>query len=186
MNKVQPIRDLEKLEELKEELKKNGTRDYMLFYTGLNSGMRISDVVKLNVDDVKSFNGVMKPYITIIEKKTKKVKRFPLCNGLLIEMEKYTKNMKQGEYLFKSRKGDNKPITTVQAYRIIKRAGERIGLKDIGTHTMRKSFGYHHYQQFKDEALLQTIFNHSSPSITMDYIGITQDDIDISYKNFSI
>ena len=88
MNKVQPIRDLEKLEELKEELKKNGTRDYMLFYTGLNSGMRVSDVVKLNVDDVKSSNGVLKAYITIIEKKTKKVKCFPLCNGLLIEIYK--------------------------------------------------------------------------------------------------
>ena len=86
MNKVEPIRDLEKLEELKEELKKNEKKDYMLFYTGLNSGMRVSDVVRLNVDDVKGYNGVMKPYITIIEKKTKKVKRFPLCNGLLIEM----------------------------------------------------------------------------------------------------
>ena len=172
MNKVQPIRDLEKLEELKEELKKKGTRDYMLFYTGLNSGMRVSDVVNLNVNDVKNTNGTMKSYITIVEKKTKKVKRFPLCNGLLVEMEKYTKNMNNGEYLFKSRKGTNKPITTVQAYRIIKKASEKIGLKDIGTHTMRKSFGYHHYQQFKDVALLQAILNHSSPSITMDYIFI--------------
>lgn len=186
MNKVQPIRDLEKLELLKYELLKNGLRDFMMFYTGLNSGMRVSDVVKLNVNDVKNPNGTMKPYITIVEKKTKKVKKFPLCNGLLIEMEKYTKDMKQGEYLFKSRKGDNQPITTIQAYRIIKKASERIGLKEIGTHSMRKSFGYHHYQQFKDEALLQTIFNHSSPKITMDYIGISQDDIDISYKNFNI
>ena len=148
--------------------------------------MRVSDVVKLNVDDVKNSNGTMKSYITIVEKKTKKIKKFPLCNGLLIEMEKYTKDMKQGEYLFKSRKGNNKPITTIQAYRIIKRASEWIGLKEIGTHSMRKSFGYHHYQQFKDEALLQTIFNHSSPSITMDDIGISQDDIDISYKNFNL
>ena len=61
-----------------------------------------------------------------------------------------------------------------------------IGLKDIGTHTMRKSFGYHHYQQFKDVALLQAILNHSSPSITMDYIGVNQDNIDISYRNFNI
>ncbi len=186
MNLVQPIRDREKLEDLKEELKKNGLRDYMLFYTGLNSGMRISDVVRLNVDDVKNSNGTMKPYITIIEKKTKKVKRFPLVNGLLVEMERYTKNMKEGEFLFKSRKGVNKPITTIQAYRIIKRASEKIGLKEIGTHTMRKTFGYYHYQQFKDIGLLQEIFNHSSPSITLRYIGINQDNIDISYRNFNI
>ena len=70
MNTVQPIRNREKLEDLKEELKKGGLRDYMLFYTGLNSGMRVSDVIKLKVDDVREPNGTMKQYITIIEKKT--------------------------------------------------------------------------------------------------------------------
>lgn len=69
MNTVQPIRDREKLEDLKEELKKNGTRDYMLFYTGINSGMRVSDIVKLTRDDVRNSDGSMKQYITVIEKK---------------------------------------------------------------------------------------------------------------------
>lgn len=186
MNSVEPIRDLEKLEEIKEELKKNGTRDYLMFLTGINSGMRVSDIVKLNVNDVRNSNGTMKEHITIIEKKTKKLKKFPLCNNLLVEMEKYTRNLEQGEYLFKSRKGKNKPITTTQAYRIIVNAGERVGIKNIGTHTMRKSFGYHHYQQFKDVALLQNIFNHYSPSTTLRYIGINQDNIDLGYKNFSL
>lgn len=94
--------------------------------------------------------------------------------------------MTQGEYLFKSRKGENKPITTTQAYRIIVEAGEKIGLMEIGTHTMRKTFGYWHYQQFHDVALLQTIFNHSSPSITLRYIGINQENIDKTYMNFSL
>ena len=58
--------------------------------------------------------------------------------------------------------------------------------EEIGTHIMRKSFGYHHYQQYKDVALLQTIYNHSSPSITLKYIGINQDNIDLGYRNFSI
>ena len=186
MNTVQPIRDREKLEELKEELKKNGTRNYMLFYTGINSGMRVSDIVALTKDDVRNTDGSMKQHITVIEKKTRKQKRFPLCNGLLTEMERYTKNMKQGEYLFKSRKGDNKPITTVQAYRIISEAAARIGLEEIGTHTMKKTFGYFHYQQYKDVAILQEIFNHSAPSVTLRYIGINQDVIDNSYMNFSL
>ena len=51
---------------------------------------------------------------------------------------------------------------------------------------MRKAFGYWHYQQFHDVALLQTIFNHSSPSITLRYIGINQEKIDDSYRNFSL
>ena len=121
-----------------------------------------------------------------MKKKTKKIKKFPLCNVLYTEMEKYTRHMTQGEFLFCSRNGTNKPITTLQAYRIIVEAGEHIGLKNIGTHTMRKTFGYHHYKQYKDVALLQTIFNHSSPSITLRYIGISQDEIDTSYKNFSL
>ena len=186
MNIVQPIRDLQKLEEMKDELKKTGTRNYMMFLTGINSGIRISDLIKLNVDDIRNQDGTMKQHITIIEKKTKKIKKFPLCNVLYTEMEKYTRHMTQGEFLFCSRNGTNKPITTLQAYRIIVEAGEHIGLKNIGTHTMRKTFGYHHYKQYKDVALLQTIFNHSSPSITLRYIGISQDEIDTSYKNFSL
>ena len=186
MNSVEPIRDLEKLEEIKEELKKNGTRDYLMFLTGINSGMRVSDIVKLNVNDVRNSNGTMKEHITIIEKKTKKLKKFPLCNNLLVEMEKYTRNLEQGEYLFKSRKGKNKPITTTQAYRIIVNAGERVGIKYIGTHTMRKTFGYHHYKKFKDIAILQEILNHSDPSITLRYIGINQDEINRAYKTFCL
>lgn len=186
MNCVEPIRDLEKLEEIKEELKKNGTRDYLMFLTGINSGMRVSDIVKLNVNDVRNSNGTMKEHITIIEKKTKKLKKFPLCNNLLVEMEKYTRNLEQGEYLFKSRKGKNKPITTTQAYRIIVNAGERVGIKNIGTHTMRKTFGYHHYKKFKDIAILQEILNHSDPSITLRYIGINQDEINRAYKTFCL
>ena len=54
----------------------------------------------------------------------------------------------------------------------------------IGTHTLRKTFGYHHYKKFKDVALLQKIFNHSSPAITLRYIGIDQEEIDESYNNF--
>lgn len=186
MNSVEPIRDREKLEEMKEELKKNGTRDYLMFLTGINSGMRVSDIVKLNVNDVRNPNGTMKEHISVIEKKTKKLKKFPLCNSLLVEIEKYIKNMEQDEFLFKSRKGKNKPITTTQAYRIIVNAGERVGIKNIGTHTMRKTFGYHHYKKFKDIALLQEIFNHSSPSITLRYIGVNQDRIDVTYRNFSL
>ena len=186
MNFVEPIRDREKLEELKEELKKGGSRDYILFLTGINSGIRVSDIVKLNRDDVRNEDNTMKDYITIIEKKTNKLKKFPLCNNLLVEMEKYTRNMHKGEFLFCSRKGINKPISTTQAYRIITNASNKVGIKNIGTHSMRKTFGYFHYQQFKDIALLQQIFNHTSPSVTLRYIGINQEQIDISYRNFSL
>lgn len=186
MNVVQPIRDKSKLEDLKYELKKTGIRNYLMFLTGLNSGMRVSDVIELNRDNIRDEDGNMREHITIIEKKTNKVKKFPLVNGLRTEMEKYTKDMQPGEYLFRSQKGDNRPITTVQAYRIINNAATKVGLKEIGTHTMRKTFGYFFYKQYKDVAKLQKILNHSSPSITLIYIGIDQDEIDESYAGFSL
>lgn len=186
MNFVQPIRDKNKLEEMKEELKKSGTRNYMMFLIGINSGLRVSDIVSLNRDDIRDEYGNMRSHITVIEKKTKKIKKFPIYNDLYTELEKYTRNMSQGDYLFKSQIGTNRPITTTQAYRILKEASTNIGLEEVGTHTMRKTFGYHHYKQYHDVAILQTIFNHSSPSITLRYIGINQDEIDNSYKNFSL
>lgn len=186
MNLVQPIRDKEMLEKMKDELRKNGTRDYLFFYTGINSGLRISDIVNLNYDNVRNNDGTMRTHISIIEQKTKKLKKFPIVNGLYIELEKYTRDMKPGEYLFKSQKGTNRPITTTQAYRILSNAANNIGLTEIGTHSMRKTFGYFHYKQYHDIAILQQIFNHSSPSITLRYIGINQDIIDMSYSNFQL
>ena len=66
--------------------------------------------------------------------------------------------MNDDDYLFPSRKGD-KPITRVQAYRILNDVAEKLGIEEVGTHTLRKTFGYWHYQQYKDVAILQDIFN---------------------------
>ncbi|MDE1433721.1 tyrosine-type recombinase/integrase, partial [Bacillus licheniformis] len=69
-------------------------------------------------------------------------------------------------------------------YKMLKEAAEYVGLDGIGTHTMRKTFGYWHYKKFKDVALLQEIFNHSSPDVTLRYIGITQDTMDQTMDAF--
>ena len=98
----------------------------------------------------------------------------------------YCSNMELTEYLFKSRKGQNKPITRVQAYRIIRNAGERVGINNLGSHTIRKTFGYWFYKETKDIVLLQKLFNHSNPSITLHDIGIEQDEIDNAYENFRL
>lgn len=181
MEFVQPIRDKSKIEDMKRELLKNGTRDYLLFYTGINTGLRISDILELKVKDVKD-----KTHISITEGKTKKPKRFKINNGLKDELEKYIIGMNVDDYLFFSKKGNNKPITRVQAYRILNSAAQRIGLDEIGTHTLRKTFGYHFYQKTKDVALLQELFNHSAPSVTLRYIGINQDIMDNAIDDFSL
>lgn len=179
MKTVQPIRDKNLIEQMKNELLKNGSRDYMLFVIGINTGLRISDILNLKVSDVKD-----KSHITITEKKTNKDKRFLINSQLKAEVDKYIENMSDGEYLFQSRNGTNKPISRVQAYRVLNGVAEKLGIEEIGCHTMRKSFGYFHYQINKDVALLQELFNHSAPSVTLRYIGVNQDNMDETIKDF--
>ena len=181
MQFVEPIRDKKKIELVKVILKKSGVRNYLLFLLGINSGLRISDILKLKVRDVQNVE-----YIEIKEQKTQKYKKFPVNYAYKRLLSNYTKSKFPDEWLFKSKKGD-RPITRVQAYRIISRACEKAGITTkIGTHTLRKTFGYHFYQEKKDIALLQTIFNHSTPTVTLRYIGINQDMIDSNLKSFSL
>lgn len=140
MKIVQPIRDRNKIQQMKIELRKKGTRDYLLFVTGINTGLRISDIIKLKVADVVNENGTVKSHICIVEKKTGKRKRFKINDTLSREFAEYTKNMDMSDYLFNSRKGKNEPISRVQAYRILNEVATKIGLEEIGTHTLRKSF----------------------------------------------
>lgn len=179
MDFVQPIRDKKKIEAMKRELLRSGYRNYMLFLVGINTGLRISDILMLQVKDVRH-----QTHLTLREKKTSKIKRLKIT-GISEEIDNYTENMDENEYLFTSQKGHNEPITRVQAYRILNKAADAIGLnEDIGTHTLRKTYGYHFYQKTKDVALLQQLFNHSSPSVTLRYIGINQDVMDRAMDDF--
>lgn len=180
MNFVEPIRDMQKLDELKALLKKRSERDYFLVVLGINTGLRISDLLRLKVSDVKG-----KSHIILVEKKTGKRKRFLINDSLRKEVDQYIVGKKGDEYLFASTKR-LQPITRVRAYQIINGAARKVGLSEIGTHTLRKTFGYHFYQRTKDIATLQMIFNHSHPSITLRYIGITQDLIDDAVNRFSL
>jgi len=182
MEFVQPIRDKNIIEEVKNNLLKNNSRDFLLFVAGINTGLRISDLLKLKVDDVQD-----KSHIEFREAKTGKNKRFYINPTLREHFNTYIQNMTANSFLFVSRKGFNKPITRVQAYKIINDAVKLTGLCDkIGTHTLRKTFGYWHYQQFKDTAILQDIFNHSAPSVTLRYIGINADIVDKTIAEFSL
>lgn len=180
MNEVQPIRDPQKIEEVKNILKKKSYRDWFLFVMGINTGLRISDLLVLKVKDVKN-----KEHITIREKKTDKDKRFKVKSGLRAIIRDYIKGMDDEDYLFPSQK-TGKPIQRVQAYKILNGAAKEAGLDEIGTHTMRKTFGYHFYKKTKDVALLQEMFNHSAPSITLRYIGINQDVMDKAMDEFEL
>ncbi|MBH0158661.1 site-specific integrase [Fictibacillus sp. 5RED26] len=180
-NVVEPIRDKEKIQLVKEVLLHQSYRNYFLFVFGINSGLRISDIIQLKVLDVRSVD-----YLKVREKKTKKVRRIKMTFSLRNEIDKYIRSMADSDYLFPSRKGQG-PISRVQAWKIINDAAREVGIKDaIGTHTLRKTFGYHFYQKTKDVAMLQKIYGHASPSVTLRYIGISDDMLDEALDDFAL
>jgi len=178
MTTVEPIRNIENIRKVEKYLEKHSKRDLLMFTIGTNCGLRISDIIALNIGDVRNKN-----HIEITEKKTKKFKKIPINSKLKPMFDNFTKGKHPNEALFQTRFKNR--MNRFGAYYIIKTACKKAGIKEkVGTHTMRKTFGYHHYKKFKDIAMLQKIFNHSSPSITLRYIGIEQDQIDESYVNF--
>lgn len=176
MNEVQPIKNLRDIERMKKALADN-PRDLLLFVIGINSSLRISDILKLKVRDVRG-----KDYIVTNEKKTGKVKRIKINKAIKRAVRELLPNdAKADDWLFPSRKG-NAPISRVQAWRILNQAAKKAGLKiNFGTHTLRKTFAYHAYKNGTDLALLMRVLNHSSQRETLRYIGIEQENIDDVY-----
>lgn len=188
MIEVNALKDKKQIEQMKKILKNNNVRDYLLFVMGINVGLRISDLLNLKISDV--YNGKVKDSVTIKEGKTDKTRTFDINKSAANAIKEYLSSLDNYNvdwYLFKSRKGDNKSISRVQAWQILNDSASIAGIKeDIGTHTLRKTFGYWSYKQGIDITLLQKIFNHSAPSITLKYIGITQDDIRNVYNNLNL
>lgn len=180
MQFVQPIRDPELLADIKDHLKDTHQRNYMMVMIGLNTGLRISDILKLRVRDVTG------THIVTTEIKTRKTKRVLITGDLKRELQEYIQGKQSNEYLIKSREGHNRPITASMAYKIMRGIAEEFGLQEIGCHTLRKTFGYYFYKQYNDIALLMRLFNHSSEKVTLRYIGIEQDTMDTHLKRFKI
>ncbi|MBR1618661.1 tyrosine-type recombinase/integrase [bacterium] len=177
---AEPIKSKKDIQAIEHYLKEHNERDYVIWVLGLNSGLRVSDIVGLNVEDV-----VDKTHITIIERKTQKRKSFYINDKLKKVLNVFTKGRNLDEPLFLGVRGSR--LNRSEVYRFIVKTCKFLGIKaKVSTHTMRRTFGYHHYKQYKDAVILQKIFNHSSQRITLMYIGVSQDEIDMSYKNFEL
>lgn len=183
MNSVEPIRDRETVAAIADFLFAKSERDYVLYMVGINTGLRISDILPLHVSDVKN-----RKTIVIKEQKTGKVKEIPINDDLRRALRDYVKDMRPSAWLFPSQKGKGtKHILRSRAYKILKEAAQVFGLSNIGTHTLRKTFGYHfYYATGKDVVLLMYIFGHSDPNVTLRYIGVTNATAFSAMKKFSI
>ena len=192
---TQPIRSQSDRDALTSYFWNHNLRDYALFILGIYTGRRISDMVRLNVRDVaiidRKSHFVIRERLEIQEKKTGKFSDIIIHPSARRALSKYLrrrlkKSESQGallnEPLFKSQKARQSGeyrITERQAGRVLNLASRHCGLNyKIGTHSLRKTFGYVMYQNGNSIELIQKMLNHSSPEITLAYIGITRDDMD--------
>lgn len=175
MNTVEPIRDMNDIYDIADYLRSHSDRNYLLFMFGIYTGLRITDMLKFRVRDVRDTKGKIKEHFYIREKKTNKEKRMKFHSDLRNILKDYVKGKPDYEYLFLSKKGNNKPISRQQAYRVLKDAANKFELDSIGCHTMRKTFGYQLYDKTHDGITIKEILNHDDLSTTLRYIGVNQD-----------
>jgi integrase len=177
MSEVEPIRDRYMVDEMKRYLKSKSTRNYILFLLGINTGMAIVDLLKLRVRDVGGWHIVYKRQKTL--HKNRPAQKIKIPPHVKKELNAFIKGKNKNEFLFKSRIGKNKPITRAMAYLIIREAAEEVGIEEpIGTHSLRKTFGYFYYEKYSDVAALQKEMNHADSSYTLRYIGYAQEESD--------
>lgn len=194
MNTAQPIRNEKDLTCFREYYRKEkpDSRNYLMIAVGLNTALRISDILEMCWGDVYDFERRRyKTHLFLIEKKTGK-KSLVLLNGNIREaligqaeeLRRRDRRLEAGDWIFENEKKPGNPISRVQAFRIVKKAARGCGLEGvISCHSLRKTFGYHAWKQGAEPALLMNIFNHSSYINTVRYLGIEQDDRDRIFRN---
>ena len=147
---------------------------------GVNNGIRAGDLLNIKVGDVR----YLKPgqVHQIIESKTKKKNIVVINKSVRKALDNYLsqgEHKEDGHYLFRSRKGENSPLSVQSVHGLIKKWTQAINLKgNYGTHTLRKTWGYQ--QRVKYGVGFDVIakrYNHSDPKTTMLYLGIEDKEV---------
>lgn len=175
-------------------------RNKLLFIVGINIGIRASDLrtLKWSFFFNKQKDGTLKfnDFYKIQPKKTKKHGKFvklffneTIKKIISIYIEEYPIG-DLDEYLFFSRKGNN-PISVNSMYHIIKDVAVEAGIEqNVGSHSLRKTFGYWVWHNAKDKekmlVILSQIYNHSDVSTTRKYIGLTNDEMEDTFNSLNL
>ncbi len=192
MKIVDPIRWKKDINTIKALLKEQGNyRDLLLFQMGIVTALRASDLSKLKVKDIiNPMTWKIRKMIEVKEQKTWKTNRTKPTPKLIDTWNEYTETYphiiaNEENYIFFRRKSNNHTVqweyhlSVKQIWRIIKSLCKLVNLEgNYASHTLRKTFGYHCYVNKFPMEYIQKKLNHSSPSITLAYIGIMQWDID--------
>lgn len=183
INTVDAIKTTRDINKMKKAL--HG-RDRLLFVLGVSLGLRVSDLLALKIGDLRG-----KEYLTLVESKTETTRKRRTHRRIklsaTVKREVAALDGADSDYVFKSQKGANRPITRQHAYRVLNEAAKRAGVNvAVGTHTLRKTFGWQLYAKGFDITRIMEIFGHSTPAMTLKYIGITSDEIDNAYEAIEI
>jgi integrase len=188
MKTTQPIRNKHQVRELAAYFLKRGeVRNHVLIVLGVNTALRVCDLLRLTWDDVYDFeNRRFRESVMLTEKKTRKSKTLMLNKRITGALTVYLPAAKRGGVLFASRKGSNRAISRQHAYRIIRAGAEALGIvARVSCHSLRKTFGYLAWKANVSPVVIMKIYNHSSLAVTERYLGITQDDLDDCYRKLA-
>ena len=184
MATTEPIRNKKQLRQLADYFLKRGKlRNYALIVVGACTVLRISDLLALKWSDVyNAEKDEIYTHITVIEKKTGKTRTIALNKQAIAALRACLLHRK-GEFIFSSNRKEDKAISRVQAWRIIRAAVDALDIAGkISCHSLRKTWGYHAcISQKVPPAIIMEIYNHSSFVTTRRYLGITQDELDAAY-----
>lgn len=201
----EPIKEMDDVQRVSDYLISNGRyRDNMLFIVGINFGLRVSDLVTLRFSNLITDEFIFRDKFAILEKKTKNTRnvrrnRYITINEAVIEAVslylEHNRGVRLSDYMFRSESNhggsQNKPIHRASVDRIMKEIGVTLGLGNkMATHTLRKTFAYHQMVMSGNDPrkllLLQKMFGHSSAAQTLDYIGITGEEIEDAYRKMNL
>lgn len=195
MMKSSLLKNIEESSEPTNELMNR--RNYALFCMGINVGLRISDLIKLRWCDIFDKHWEVKDMISIKPKKTERFNKYVTIvfnDSFKMAVQEYKNEVTRlrdlpqlDDYIFWGKMNANSPIKEKSVCAIIKLVAEQAGIKkNVGTHSLRKTFGRNFYMESKDRAyalrMLQECFGHESASTTLTYIGITIEEL-VSFYN---
>lgn len=194
MNTAQPIRNDQDLICFLEYYKvvSPNSRNYLLMTMGLNTALRISDLLNLRWGDVYDFGqGGIRVHLSLVEQKTGKRSLILLNQNIEAALALHIghlcgqdRQVSAEDWLFENQRKPGRPISRIQAFRIVRNAAAACHLEGvISCHSMRKTFGYHAWKQGVDPVMLMNLFNHSSFCVTLRYLGIEQDDRDRIFRD---
>ena len=183
-----PIRDKRQLREFAAYWKRRkNLRNYALIVLGVCTMLRIGDLLRLCWDDVyDKDDGRFLSHITLTEQKTGKIRVIALNAQAMRALEALYPH-RRGDFIFAGNRKDMRPISRVQAWRIIKMAALAARVDGIiSCHSLRKTAGYHMWKQGALPVLLMDLYNHSSFEVTKRYLGITQEERDAAYLGLAL